>query len=182
MKKGLAPSLELNKKQWRMLVSILVVEVVAVDVANFKPGPSEETKSVAVEVKAVYELDIQLAAVARMAIANSDNSGVRSYSAELQDYSQVQKQKLHDWFTKNNMKLEDVTVPANLDLTLTHGYLQQMSKKTMAEFDASLRHYPTDLEAHLAIIDSKTYFVRKAVVKEFTEVKCEVTGAKALIG
>jgi hypothetical protein len=57
-----------------------------------------------------------------------------------------------------------------------------MSKKTMAEFDASLRHYLADLEAHLATIDSKTYFVRKAVVKEFTEVKGEVTGVKALIG
>ncbi len=176
----------MNKKQWRMLVSILVVAVVAVGVAvgvaNFKPGPSEETKKAAVEVKAVYELDIQLAAVARMAIANSDSAGVRSYSAELQDYSQVQKQKLHDWFTKNNLKLEDVTVPANLDLTLTHGYLQQMSKKTKAEFDASLRHYLADLEKHLATIDSKTYFVSKAIVKDFTEVKGEVSGVKGLIG
>jgi hypothetical protein len=133
-------------------------------------------------VKAVYELDIQLAAVARMAIANSDNSGVRSYSAELQDYAQVQKQKLHDWFTKNNVKLEDVSVSAEYDLTLTHGYLQQMSKKTLAPFDESLRHYLADLETHLASIDSKTYFVHKSVVKEFTEVKGEVSGVKALIG
>jgi predicted outer membrane protein len=175
----------LNKKQWRILIAFLVVVCVAVGasigLANFKPGPSDAIKKVAVEVRAVYELDIQLAAVARFAVKNSANSGVRTYSSELQDFAQTQNLKLHAWFNKHNIKLEDVTLPASGELTLPHGYLQQMAKKTGTEFDAYLNHYLTDMEAFLAKVDTKTRFVDKNVVNEFKQVKGEVSGVKALI-
>jgi predicted outer membrane protein len=175
----------LNKKQWRILLSILVVAAVAVGVAvgvaNFKPGPSDAIKKVAVEVKAVYELDIQLASVARFGTANSANSGVRTYSAELQDFAQTQKQKLHDWFNKHGLKLEDVSVSTEVSLTLPHGYQQQLAKTTGTDFDAYLNHYLTDMEAFLAKVDTKTRFVDKNVVNEFKQVKGEVSGVKNLI-
>ena len=114
-------------------------------------------------------------------MANSANSGVRTYSAELQDFAQTQKQKLHDWFNKHNVKLEDVPVTPEVQLTLPRGYLQQMAKKTGTEFDAYLNHYLTDLEAFLAKVDTKTRFVDKNVVNEFKQVKGEVSGVKNLI-
>jgi hypothetical protein len=175
----------MNKKQWRILIAFLVAAVVIVGaslgIANFKPGPSEAIKKVAVEVKAVYELDIQLASVARFATANSADSGVRTYSAELQDFAQTQKQKLHDWFNKHDLKLEDVSVSSAVALTLPHGYQQKLAKKTGTEFDAYLNHYLTDMEAFLAKVDTKTRFVDKNVVNEFKQVKGEVSGVKNLI-
>ena len=175
----------MNKKQWRILLSFLVAAVVvvgaALGIANFKPGPSDAIKKVAVEVRAVYELDIQLASVARFGAANSADSGVRTYSAELQDFAQTQKQKLHDWFNKHNLKLEDVSVLTEVSLTLPHGYQQKLASKTKTEFDAALKHYLTDLEASLAKVDTKVHFVDKNVVNEFKQVKGEVTGVKNLM-
>jgi hypothetical protein len=173
-----------NKKQWRILIAFLVVALLTVfgglALVNFKPGPTEQVKAVGVEVKAIYDLDIQLMAAARYAVKNSDNTRVRTFGNELNDFAQLQKQRLHDWFDKNGLKLDELTSAP--ELTLGRGYIQQMSNKQLTDFDDLFKKYLDDLSARLATIDTKINFVDKPATKEFTEVKGEVTGVRRLIG
>ncbi|CAB4952208.1 unannotated protein [freshwater metagenome] len=174
----------MNKKQWRILIAFLVVALLTVfgglALVNYKPGPSDQVKATGAEVKAVYDLDIQLMAAARYAVNNGNSTQVRTFGNELNDFAQIQKQRLHNWFTKNNLKLDELTSAP--ELTLGRGYIQQMSNKKLNVFDDFFKKYLDDLSARLATIDTKVHFVDKQAAKEFTEVKGEVTGVRRLIG
>jgi predicted outer membrane protein len=174
----------MNKKQIRILIAFVVVVLVAVfggrALVNFKPGPSAQVKKAGAEIRAIYELDTQLVAAARLGVKNSDNTRVLTFATELQDFAQFQKQTLHDWFNTKNLKIDEVT--SATDLTLGRGYLQQMSNKKLTVFDELFKKYLDDLIVKLATIDTKTQFVDPEVAKAFKEVKGEVSGVRALIG
>jgi len=161
--------------------AVVIALGVAVFAANYRPAPSEATKKLAVEAKAIYELDIQLAAVGRLGMNNSLVSRIRTMGAELQDYATNQKHVLHNWFTKNNVLLEDVTVPENFKLTLTGGYVQRLVNRQGPAFDSSLNIYLDDLESKLADVDTKIRYAKKPIAVEFKKTKSEVSGIKDLI-
>jgi len=174
----------MNKNQIRILIAFLAVALLVVfgglALVNFKPGPSEQLKATGAEVKAVYDLDSQLMAAARYAVNNGGSTQVRTFGNELNDFAQIQKQRLHDWFTKNNLQLDElVSAP---ELKLSRGHIQQMSNKQLTALDELFKKYLDDLGAKLATVDTKMHFVDKQAAKEFAEVKSEVTGVRRLIG
>ena len=150
---------------------------------NYTPPPTPAQKAAANAGRAIYDLQIQISSVGRLATKNSSNTRVQSMGSEIDDFCTFDKQPLREWIQSQRVHVSDTVVDPSFRLVQERGLVQQMSTRRSVAFDSLFLSYLGKVKERMAAVKASTDAFSKGKAKTyFNKLQAEINGAYGMLG
>ena len=165
------------------IVVAVLVTVGVVFAVNYTPPATPAQKAAANAGRAIYDLQIQISSVGRLATKNSGNTRVQSMGSEIDDFCTFDKQPLREWIQSQRVHMSETVVDPSFELQLDRGLVQQMSTRRSVGFDSLFLSYLGKVKKRMAAVEASTKVFETGKAKTyFDKLQAEISGAYGMLG